>query len=266
MQEGGKTEFSALALDPDGEEVFYRWSVDGKQVAQGNRFAYVAGTKGKHRIALEVTDKGGLKDASHWDVNIEAPPAAPRVAMYTPHKKRLQLYAHLSRFFGVEVETPGVIEPSIRYAWKIDGRPAAGRELLEFKDQPPGKHDVEVTATGSSGASVSHRWVVDVEERQGWDDEGFIGPPHLEMFELDNEVSADRKQVVVKGKLRNVSDREAENIIVWVSALNAQQGTVSRRLVLPSPQTLAPEKITTFAVTFTNRSEISDFRVEIVSK
>jgi hypothetical protein len=265
-QEKATIEFSALALDPEGEEVVYRWSVDGKQVAQDNRFAYAADRAGKHRVELEVTDRGGLKDSFHWDVRIDASPAAPRVTMYTPYKQRMPLYSHLSRFFGVEVETPGMVEPPIQYTWKIDGRPAAGRELLEFKDQPLGPHEIEVQATGPSGASVVHRWVVEVQERPGMEELEFGGPPHLEMFELDNEVSADKKQVVVKGKLRNVSDREAENVIVWISALNDQQEAVSRRLALPAPQPLARGQVATFALSFANRSEISDFRVEIVSK
>lgn len=265
-QEKTTIEFSALALDPEGEEVSYSWSLDGKQAAQGNRFAYVAEGVGKHRIELEVTDTGGLKDSFHWDVQVDALPVAPRVAMYTPYTQRVPLYSHLSRFFGVEVETPGLVEPPIQYAWKINGRPAVGRELLEFKDQPPGRHEVEVRATGPSGASVVHRWVVEVRERPGMDELAFGGPPHLEMFELDNEVSADRKLVVVKGKLRNVSEREAENVIVWISALDAQQSVISRRLALPAPQPLAPGQAATFALSFANRSEISDFRVEIVSK
>jgi hypothetical protein len=113
---------------------------------------------------------------------------------------------------------------------------------------------------------VAHRWVVDVQERPGMDELEFGGPPHLEIFELDNEVSADKQQVVVKGKLRNVSGHEAENVIVWISALNDQQAVVSRRLALPAPQPLAPGQMATFALSFANRSEISDFRVEIVSK
>lgn len=266
IREGETVPFSALALDPDGEEVVYSWSVDGKHVEQGDRFAYVASAAGRHLIELEVTDKSGLKDSLRWEVQVAALPAAPRVTMYTPRAERLQLYTHLSRFFGVEVETPGMTEPPLRYAWKIDDRPASGRELLEFKDQPPGRHEVEVTVSGPSGASVSHRWIVDVQERQGLGDPWSAGPPYLDMFELDNEVSADKKQVVVRGKLRNVSDREAENVLVWISALDAHQATVSRRLVLPTPQPLSPGQVATFALPFTNRSEISDFRVEIVSK
>lgn len=266
VREGETVPFSALALDPDGEEVVYSWSVDGKRAEQGDRFAYVADDAGQHLIDLEVTDKGGLKDSFRWEIQVAALPAAPRVTMYTPHTERMQLYAHLSRFFGVEVETPGVTESPLRYAWKIDGRSAPGRELLEFKDQPPGRHEVEVTVTGPSGASVSHRWIVEVQERQGLGDQGFAGPPYLEMFELGNEVSADKKQVIVRGKLRNVSDRKAENVIVWISALDAEKATVSRRLALPAPQPLSPDQVATFSLPFTNQSEISDFRVEIVSK
>jgi hypothetical protein len=72
--------------------------------------------------------------------------------------------------------------------------------------------------------------------------------------------------VVVKGRLRNIGDREAENVIVWISALDAQQETISRRLALPTPQPLSPGRVAAFAFPFANRNEISDFRVEIVSK
>jgi len=265
-REGETVQFSALALDPEGEEVVYNWSVDGKRAAQGDRFTYAASVVGTHLVDLEVTDKGGLKDAFRWNVQVEAPPAAPRVTMYTPHAERLQLYSHLSRFFAVEVETPGAPESPIQYAWKIDGRSTAGRELLEFKDQSPGQHEVEVTATGPSGASVTHRWVVEVQKRPDMEELEFGGPPHLEMFELDNEVSSDKKQVVVRGRLRNVGDQEAENVVVWISALDAQQRTLSRRLALPSPQPLSSDQVATFAFAFANQSVISDFRVEIVIK
>lgn len=263
---GESIEFSALGLDPEGEELSYNWLVNGKKTAQGERFSYQPSAPGKHRVEIEVADKGGLKDLFRWDVQVEAPPAAPRVTMYTPHRERMRLYSHLSRFFGVAVDVPGTAEAPILYEWKIDGRSAAGRELLEFKNQKPGRHEVEVTATGPSGVSVGHKWVVEVQERQDTDPQGPVGPPHLEMFELDNDVSADKKQLVVKGKLRNVGDHDAENVIIWISALDAQQGTVSRRLALPSPQPLAPGQEATFQTIFSNRNEIADFRVEIVSK
>jgi hypothetical protein len=265
-REGETLEFSALALDPDNEEVFYHWSVDGKRTAQGDRFSYSAAAAGKHRVELEAADKSGLKDVFRWEIQVETPPAAPRIVMYTPYREKMRLYSHLSRFFGVEVQVAGMAEPPIRYEWKIDGRRAAGQELLEFKNQEPGRHEVEVTATGPSGDSIVHKWTIDVQDRQEADASGPVGPPHLEMSALDNDLSADKKQVIVKGSLRNVGDHDAENVIIWISALDAQQGTVSRRLALPMPQPLAPGQSATFHTAFGNRDEIADFRVEIVSK
>jgi hypothetical protein len=265
-REGEVVQFSALALDPDGEEVSYGWLVDGQHAAQGDRFVYTAGAVGKHVIELKATDPGGLNDTFRWEVHVEAPPVAPRVVMHTPYEEWVLLYDHLSRFFAVEVEVPGLPEAPIQYAWQIDGRLAGGRELLEFKNQPPGQHEVTVTATGPSEASVTHRWVVDVRERERLDEHAVSGPPRLEMFALENEVSADKKRVTVKGQLRNVGSREAENIIVWISALDAQQKTLSRRLALPAPQPLSPGQVATFARSFVDQSAISDFHVEIVIK
>jgi hypothetical protein len=186
--------------------------------------------------------------------------------MYTPYSERLRLYSHLSRFFGVQVEVPGIVEPSIRYEWKIDGRPVAGHEVFEFKNQAPGRYEVEVVASGPSGASVSHRWSVEVWERQKDDTQFAGGPPYLEVFDLSNETNADKNQLVVKGKIRNVGDRDAENVIIWVSALDSQREVVSRRLVLPTPQPLSPGQSAIFQTAFSNRADIADFHIEAVSK
>lgn len=266
VRTGDRIEFSALALDPQGETVSYSWSVDGNRTAQGEHFFYEVNSTGKHRVDLEVVDQGGLKDALHWEVQVAAPPAAPRITMYTPHQERVMFPPYFSRFFGVEVEVPGMAEPPIRYEWKIDNHFVGEQELLEIKNLTSGRHEVEVAATGPSGASIFHKWTVDIETPQESEEQSAFGPPRLEVAELDNNLSADKTQVIVKGRLRNGGERDVANIVTWISALDAQQRVVSRRLALPSPQPLVPGQAATFQTAFTNRSEIVDFHVEVVSK
>lgn len=257
--------FEAAAIDPDGDDLAYEWFVNGKKTAQGPKFPFATTEKGNRRIELRVTDARGLKASTQWEVEVGAAPVVPRVVMFTPHQKRYATYPHLSRFFGIEVEVPGDTEPALTYEWKVDGRPVRGGTLFEFKDQPIGSHEVEVTAILSSGARVSQQWTVEVRRDEG--ERAAIYSPQLEISDLTNTVSADKKTVIVTGKLRNAdAERAAENVIVWVTAVNGQGEEVSRRMTLPSPQPVDPGRTSIFQVQLANRDDAVDFRVQVVSK
>jgi hypothetical protein len=174
-------------------------------------------------------------------------------------------YPHLSRFFSVDVEVPGEPEPELTYEWKVDGRAVPGDTLFELKDQPVGNHEVEVTATTSSGAHISHQWTVEVRKDEG--DRAAIWSPQLELSGLTNSVSADKKTVIVSGKLRNTDqERATDNVIVWVTAINGRGQEVSRRMTLPSPQPIEPGRTASFQVQLSNREDAVDFRVQVVNK
>ena len=94
-----------------------------------------------------------------------------------------------------------------------------------------------------------------------------IWSPQLEISNLTNTVSADKKTVIVTGKLRNVDqERSTDNVIVWVTAVNGRGEEVSRRMTLPSPQPIEPGRTATFQVQLGNQDDAVDFRVQVVSK
>ena len=257
--------FEGVASDPDGDDLTYEWFVNGKKAAQGAKFAFAADEKGNPRIELQVTDTRGQKQRTRWEVEIGAASSVPRVVMFTPHQKRYVTYPHLSRFFSVDVEVPGEPEPELTYEWKVDGRAVRGDTLFELKDQPVGNHEVEVTATTSSGAHISHQWTVEVRKDEG--DRAAIWSPQLEISGLTNSVSADKKTIIVSGKLRNVDqERATDNVIIWVTAINGRGQEVSRRMTLPSPQPIEPGRTANFQVQLSNRDDAVDFRVQVVSK
>jgi len=267
VQKGGTQDFSATASDPENDELTYTWSVDGKKAGKETHFTFPAADAGKHRIDLEVADRGRLKDRVRWDVDVPAPPAAPRLVMFTPHQAEFSLLPHQSRFFGVEIDVPGLIEPDLNYQWKIDGRPVSGQEVVEFKNKPVGTHKVEVTVTApSSGLSVAHQWTVAVRKEEGEDLNPPTLAPVLQVLDLDNTTSKDKKTITISGKVRNLDDKSAENVLVTISAVGADGQPVVRRLVLPTPQPLPGGEIATFQFAIANRETISDFRVEVVSK
>ncbi|MBI3798120.1 MAG: hypothetical protein HY268_14285, partial [Deltaproteobacteria bacterium] len=172
-----------------------------------------------------------------------------------------------SRFFGVDIEVPGLVEPELSYQWKIDGRPASGQEVIEFKNKPVGTHKVEVAVTAaSSGLNVAHQWTVTVRKEEGEDLNPPTLAPVLQVFDLDNTTSKDKKVITISGKVRNLDDKSAENVLVTISAVGADGQPVVRRVVLPSPQPLAGGETATFQFAIANRETISDFRVEVVSK
>lgn len=257
--------FEATATDPDGDTLIYEWFVNGKKSAQSQTFSLAANEKGDRQIELRVTDARGLKNSARWNIEIGATPSVPRVLMFTPHQRRYSTYPHLSRFFGIEVEVPGETEPQLTYEWKVDGRATRGDDLFEVKDLSVGNHTVEVTAITSSGARVSHQWTVEVKKDD--DERPAIWSPQLEIFDLINTVSTDKKTVIVTGKLRNTDqERATDNVIVWVKAVNGQGEEIARRMSLPSPQPLEPGRTATFQVQLHNHPEAVDFRVQVVSK
>jgi hypothetical protein len=265
VMEGENLTLSATAMDPDGEELLYEWLLNGKKVANDTTFSFTAESLGSRRIEVKVTDPRGGKVSTRWDIQVEPRPPTPRLVMFTPHEDRHVLYDHLSRFFGVEVEVPGIAEPALRYEWKVNGKPVEGRELFEFKNRSIGTHEVEVTVISPTDERISHQWTVQVRSDEA--DRPSIWAPRLEIVELDNTLSKDKKVVTVSGKVRNSDEeRTADNVIVWVSAINAQGEPMTRRLVLPSPQPLAPGQVAAFQVKLLNRDTASDFHVEVVSK
>ena len=265
IADGDSKTFSATTVDSDGDDLKYEWMVNGKKVSHEPSFFFTARGKGMRTIELAVVDQRGLKSNTHWQVQVTAPTITPQLVMFTPHEAHCSLYPHISRFFGVEVTMPGTSEPDFRYEWKIDGQPVAGEVLLEFKNQPVGEHEVEVTVTSPTGASIVHRWTVQVLADEKY--RPAIYPPDLEIVDLQSTVSPDKKRVTIEGTLRNIDEeRSADNVVVWVTALDARGEATARRMTLPSPQPVAPGQAANFQVQLINRVGISDFHVEAIIK
>jgi hypothetical protein len=266
VQTGQSLDFSVTANDPENEELTYAWSLNGKRAGKDPGFTFAAVDPGQYRIDLEVTDRGGLKARQRWDVEVPAPPAEPRIVMFTPHRAEITLFPHQSRFFGVEVKVMGTVEPELNYQWKVDGKAVSGQEVIEFKDRPVGNHRVEVTVTTANGLSTSHRWTVIVRKEEGEDLSPPSYSPTVQVFDLDNSTSKDKKTITITGKVRNVDDRSADNVLVTISAMGMNGQPVVSRVVLPSPQPLAGGETATFQIAIANRDTIADFRIEVVSK
>jgi hypothetical protein len=159
---GETVRFRARAEDLDGDELAYRWTVDGKP-AGGDSPELSWKVKGDHAIAVTVSDADDAV-TSDWRIALaKVPPLDLRA-----------LPARIERLgFGASQEfslaaPAGKSLADIDVAWTIDGRKASGGPKLSFAaDQPAYVRSspvrIAAAAKGAEGQTFSHEWRVTVE-------------------------------------------------------------------------------------------------------
>lgn len=184
----------------------------------------------------------------------------------TPTPEYFSLYAHLARIFAVEVDASGGSDQTLHYEWRLDGALVSTSEVFELKDQPEGRHTVEVTVSGPNGLGVTQRWTVEVRQKKVGvdpDDPSERWPANIISTVDDVVTDLSTQQITVRGTVRNPTPRVVDNFAVWVMALDRKQTPLARRiLVVPQPQSLAPGEAASFSVVMANSEEISGFRVQ----
>jgi hypothetical protein len=85
LLELGSQLFCASAVDDDGDEVEYRWSVDGAPAGEGPSFDYSTGyfSAGNHTVTATASD-GQLADTHSWAVKVDNLNRPPRVSGFEP--------------------------------------------------------------------------------------------------------------------------------------------------------------------------------------
>lgn len=184
----------------------------------------------------------------------------------TPTPEYFSLYAHLSRIFAVEVNAPGGSTQALHYEWRLNGALVSTQEVFELKEQPEGRHIVEVTVSGANGFQVVQRWTVEVRKKKVGidpDDPSERWPANITST-VDNIVTdLSTQQITVTGTVRNPTPRVVDNFAAWVTILDQNQIPMLRRiLVVPQPQSLAPGEVASFSVLIANDDRISGFRVQ----
>ncbi|MGQ9583204.1 MAG: PKD domain-containing protein, partial [Thermoplasmatota archaeon] len=88
MNENESLDFSVGASDPDGDELSYMWSLDGRVLMKETRSNYTYTpdffSAGTHNVMVTVSDPGGLSAIKKWDVTVENVNVAPMIASYSP--------------------------------------------------------------------------------------------------------------------------------------------------------------------------------------
>jgi hypothetical protein len=184
----------------------------------------------------------------------------------TPTPEYFSLYAHLSRIFAVEVDAPEARDQALHYEWRLDGNLISTKEVFELKDQPEGRHTVEVSVTGTNSFRLAQRWTVEVRKKKVGvdpDDPSERWPANITST-VDNVVTdLSTRQITVMGTVRNPTPRVVDNFAAWVTALDKNHAPIARRiLVVPQPQSLAPGEVASFSIIMANNDKIDGFRVQ----
>jgi type II secretory pathway predicted ATPase ExeA len=84
--------FSVEAADPDtDDELVYTWSLDGKEVAQGQQWGFqvpsTPNSQTRYVVKVQVSDKEGLTDRLAWNVTSKIPVSLPRSVDVQPQGK-----------------------------------------------------------------------------------------------------------------------------------------------------------------------------------
>jgi hypothetical protein len=88
----------------------------------------------------------------------------------------------------------------------------------------------------------------------------------LDILDLNEIPSADRRAVTVTGTLVNRGTRTSREVYVHIEALDKDGAVVVSADPDPSTQTLAPDSTATFSVTFENRAAIDRYHVEAIGR
>jgi hypothetical protein len=88
----------------------------------------------------------------------------------------------------------------------------------------------------------------------------------LDILDLNEVPSADRKTVTVTGTLINRGTRTTREVYVHVEALDKDGAVVVSTDPDSSTQTIAPDSTATFSAMFENRADIDRYHVEAIGR
>ncbi|MGH8589075.1 MAG: hypothetical protein ACREXX_06975, partial [Gammaproteobacteria bacterium] len=169
VKSGETVRFSIQAEDPDRDDALaYLWNVDGKRMAEGERFDLTAGASGaRQRVEVAAVDRAGLSERRSWEIAVEAPPLLPTLAIRAASPKlapdqELVLTEGRNQTFSIEVA--GGDPAALRYTWELDGKKQAtgSRWTYEAPASASRTKELRVVVSGGAGPPVEHLWRIRV--------------------------------------------------------------------------------------------------------
>ncbi|MGH8571477.1 MAG: hypothetical protein ACREX8_02725, partial [Gammaproteobacteria bacterium] len=168
VKSGETVRFSVEAEDPDRDDALaYVWSLNGKRMAEGERFDLKAGaSSARQRVEVAAVDRAGLSERRSWEIAVEAPPTPP-LAMRAASPKLapgqdLALTEGQSQTFSIEVA--GGDPAALEYVWQLDGKKQATGSSWTYKAPVSTSRtkELRVVVSGGAGPPLEHLWRIRV--------------------------------------------------------------------------------------------------------
>jgi hypothetical protein len=155
VSHAARQNFTAIALDPDGEPLQWAWRLDG-QLLGGGAVQWNIGplVVGPHTLLATVSDPYESVTAS-W--NITATNSEPRLVSQSPGGF-LNLSHAATQAFSVTMQDDD--NETLAYLWELDGVPVSGLgPALSLGNFSVGLHSLRVSVTDAY-ATVNTGWVI----------------------------------------------------------------------------------------------------------
>jgi predicted Ser/Thr protein kinase len=217
-----------------------------------------------------------LADAGKPSAAASAP--APRIENTSPESRKLELkVGEVADFRAEATDGDG---RGLSVTWSVDGRPMGTTPTLRYEapaEKRASSHVITAEAVGSAGTRARATWHVAVAATAEVPPEvqstpGGIasvptppaishGPLDVEILDLQDSVSTDKRTLTVAGKLKNRGTSPIERLTVIVQALDEGENLVSEESGVPTPQPLPPGDVATFRVSMANSRHVQSFHV-----
>ena len=150
--------FAIGATDKNGDKLRYKWSVDGRDLAEdGNSLDLQP--KADSEVQVAVDDGRGGVATTRWNVVVKN--REPKLVL-SPAADPITVAVDATQTFKAQASDPDGEDVTV--ALTLDGQPVPGSSY-SFSAQTPGTHVLEASATDASGAVTTARRNITVVSR-----------------------------------------------------------------------------------------------------
>ncbi len=168
LAEGDSTTLSIVAVDPDADDLTYRWAIGGtpQDGETGPSLVFETGfsSNGSYEVEAAVEDGRGGFDTTSWTIHVAEVNQPPLITASTPAAATAGVLENSTLNFSVTASDPD--DDPITYQWRIDDLDVGGATTALFGFSPnfsmAGSHDIAVLVADDRGASAARTWDVTV--------------------------------------------------------------------------------------------------------
>lgn len=170
MNEDETMQFSADVYDEDGDEITFRWTLDGLLVGSSTFYTFIADedSVGRHEIKVTVSD-GEFDISTNWTVDVLSLNNKPIIRFTMPNDGD-RFYVDDQINFEVDAKDPD--GDTITYTWTSSIDQQLGKQRSVTLSLSKGTHTITISISDGRGGEASKSFVITVSKRTTKDDTG----------------------------------------------------------------------------------------------